>query len=78
MTEYVSPMGVVATLLDDLRQTFTNLNRYTIKLNPKNYVFGVPAGKLLGYLVSARGIEVNPKMIQAILTMEQPTELREV
>src|SRR3954463_4903701 len=40
------------TLLDDLRETFATLNKYRIKLNPKKCVFGVPAGKLLGYMVS--------------------------
>ena len=42
-----------STLLDDLRETFAALNKYRIKLNPKKCVFGVPAGKLLGYIVSA-------------------------
>ena len=42
------------TLLDDLRETFAALKKYTIKLNPTKCVFGVPAGQLLGYLVSAR------------------------
>jgi hypothetical protein len=31
-----------------------------MKLNPAKCTFGVPAGKLLGFLVSSRGIEVNP------------------
>ena len=47
------------TLLDDLRETFANLKHFHIKLNPKKCTFGVPAGQLLGYLVSARGIEVR-------------------
>ena len=55
---------VEATLLDDLRETFDNLDSYNIKLNPKKCAFGVPAGQLLGYLVSARGIEVNPEKIR--------------
>ena len=41
------------TLLEDLRETFKALNHYRIKLNPKKCIFGVPAGKLLGYMVSA-------------------------
>ena len=49
------------TLLDDLHETFANLKRYQIKLNPKKCVFWVPAGQLLGYLVSARGIEPHPE-----------------
>jgi hypothetical protein len=40
------------TLLDDLKETFTNLRRYRMKLNPEKCTFGVPAGQLLGYIVS--------------------------
>ena len=47
-------------------------------MNPTKCVFGVPAGQLLGYLISARGIEANPEKIQAILTMKEPTNLRGV
>ena len=39
-------------------------------LNPAKCVFGVPAGKLLGFLVSNRGIEANPEKITAITVME--------
>ena len=67
-----------STLISDLRETFDNLNRFRIKLNPTKCSFGVPAGQLLGYLVSARGIEANPEKIQAILTMKKPTKLKEV
>ena len=48
---------------------FVNLRRFNIKLNPKKCVFGVPKGKLLGYIVSERGIEANPKKIIAISNM---------
>ena len=47
------------TLLDDLKETFTNLCRFQMKLNPGKCTFGVPAGQLLSYLISARGIEAN-------------------
>ena len=47
------------TLIDDLRETFAALDEYQIKLIPKNCAFGVPQGELLGYLLSARGIEAN-------------------
>ena len=66
------------TLLADIRETFNSLNAYSIKLNPTKCVFGVPLGQLLGYLVSARGIEANPEKIQAILTMKEPKNLRGV
>jgi hypothetical protein len=38
-----------ATVIDDMRDTFDNLNRYKIKLNPKKCFFGVPGGQVLGY-----------------------------
>jgi hypothetical protein len=61
-----------------LAETFDNLNRYKLKLNPTKFSFGVSTGQLLGFLVSARGIEANPKKIQAILTMGKPTKLHDV
>src|SRR4051812_14992165 len=66
------------TLLDDLRETFANLRTYRIKLNPEKCVFGVPAGKLLGFLVSERGIECNPEKIAAIEHMSKPRNLKDV
>jgi hypothetical protein len=51
------------SLISDLAETFNNLNRYKLKLNPTKCSFGVSAGQLLGFLVSARGIEANPEKI---------------
>jgi hypothetical protein len=44
-------------------------------LNPLKYVFGVPAGKLLGFIVSHRGIEVNPEKMKDILNIKRPSLL---
>ena len=54
-------------LLTDLAETFANLRRYDIKHNPSKCTFGVPGGKLLGFLVSKRGIDANPKKIGEVL-----------
>ena len=62
-------------LLADLAETFQSLRAYNIKLNPEKCVFGVPAGKLLGFMVSERGIEANPEKIAAIQNMKRPKEL---
>src|SRR3954465_575307 len=67
-----------ATLLDDLREAFATLNKYRIKLNPKKCAFGVPAGKLLGYMVFARGIEAAPEKVYAIARMQEPTGIKGV
>jgi hypothetical protein len=51
------------SLIGDLAETFDNLNKYKLKLNTTKCSFGVSAGQLLGFLVSARGIEANPEKI---------------
>jgi hypothetical protein len=66
------------SLLDDLQETFANLDRYNIKLNPKKCSVGVPTGQLLGYLISERGIEGDLEKIQAIINMQPPKTLRHV
>ena len=63
------------TLLEDLKETFENLHRFQTKPNPEKCVFRVPAGQLLGFLVSERGIECNPVKIKAIERMEVPSRL---
>src|SRR3954465_5268211 len=67
-----------SSLLADLAKTFQSLRSYSIKLNPAKCVFGVPAGKLLGFMVSERGIEANPEKIAAIQNMNPPQQLRDV
>ena len=49
--------------LDDLQEIFDTLRSYNMKLNPSKCVFGVTAGKFLGFIVSHRGIEVNPEKV---------------
>ena len=35
------------TLIQDLEETFANLRKINLKLNPEKCVFGVPSGMLL-------------------------------
>jgi hypothetical protein len=48
------------SFLENLAQVFDKLRATCTKLNPEKCVFGVSAGKVLGFLVSHRGIEANP------------------
>ena len=56
--------------LNDLQETFDTLRSYSMKLNPSKCMFGVTTGKFLGFMVSQRGIEVNPEKVRAILELE--------
>jgi hypothetical protein len=49
-----------------------------MKLNPTKCVFGVRSGKLLGFIVSNRGIEANPEKITAITDMGAPAIIKDV
>ena len=64
--------------LDDLQETFDTLRWYNMKLNLSKCAFGVSSGKFLGFMVSHKGIEVNPDKIQAIPNMEPPRNIEEV
>jgi hypothetical protein len=65
-------------LIADLQETFDNLRKYNMMLNPMKCVFRVPVGQLLGFIVSHRGIEVNPEKIKAILDISRPNDLKDV
>ena len=52
--------------LVDLRKLFKRLVKYRLRLNPNKCIFGASLGKLLGFIVSQRGIKVDPVKVQAI------------
>jgi hypothetical protein len=65
-------------LVGNLKETFDNLRKFKMMLNPKECVFGVSSGKLLGYMVSSRGIEVNPNKVEAIEKLQPPRTRKEI
>jgi hypothetical protein len=90
-TAFITPYGTYAYVDDvviktrdshdlfaDLEETFSSLRRFRWKLNPTKCVFGVPSGKLLGFIISNRGIEANPVKITAITDMEAPATIKDV
>jgi hypothetical protein len=64
----------IGDLLDDVKETFDNLRKYKMMLNPKKYVFGVSSEKLLDYMVSSWRINVNPKKVEVIEQL-QPSRI---
>jgi hypothetical protein len=58
--------------INDLAETFANLRAANIRLNPEKRVFGIHKGKVLGCLVSTKGIEANPDKIKALIEMQDP------
>jgi hypothetical protein len=76
--DVVVKTGNSDTLIADLEETFASLREYRWKLNPNKCVFGVPSGKLLGFIISHRDIEGNPEKISAITNMKAPTCIKDV
>ena len=75
---------IVEVYVDDIvvktmvGSTLVNALPTRTKLNPEKCIFGVSAGKLLGFLVSHRGIEANPAKIKAIEAMRPPGRIKDV
>jgi hypothetical protein len=67
-----------ASLLDNLALVFDRLRLTYTKLNPNKCVFGVTVGKLIGFLVSYRGIEANPEKIRTIEAMRPPARIKDM
>ena len=55
-----------------LRKLFERLRKFQLKMNLEKCTFGVTSGKLLGFMVSRRGIEVDPDKVKAIVEMPPP------
>jgi hypothetical protein len=61
-----------------LRKVFLKCQRFGLSLNPKKYLFSMKEGKLLGHIVSAEGVRINPSRVEAIQTLSLPRSRKEV
>ena len=61
-----------------LRMFFERIQFYKLQLNPKRCTFGVTSEKLLRFMVSQRGIKVDPNTIKAIVEMKPPRTKKEI
>jgi ribonuclease HI len=61
-----------------LRKVFMKCRRYGLSLNPKKSLFSMKEGKLLGHIVSAEGVRIDPSRVEAIQTLSLPRSKKEV
>ncbi|GJU38451.1 reverse transcriptase domain-containing protein [Tanacetum coccineum] len=64
--------------LADIAETFDNLKKINMKVNPKKCSFGVEEGKFLGYMVTLKGIKANPKKTKALADLQSSRTLKEM
>ena len=63
---------VVSEHVRDLGNIFEILRKHRLRLNASKCLFGIGSGKFLGYMVTHRGINVNPDQIKAINSLQPP------
>ena len=64
--------------IENLQNLFERLRKFQLKLNPVKRTFGSTSKKLLGFIVSRKGIKVDSDKIQAIQNLPPPHTQREV
>ena len=64
--------------VENLQKLFKRLRKFQLKLNPTKCTFGATSGKLLGFIVSRKEIEVDPDKIKAIQNLPSPRTQKEV
>ena len=74
----VVKIKVVSEHVGDLENIFEILGRHKLHLNAFKCSFGIGSGKFLGYMVTHRGIKVNPNQIKAINKLQPPWNPKEV
>ena len=79
---YIDDMVIKSKLVSehvgDLTNIFEILRKHKLRLNASKCSFGVGSGKFLGYMVTHRGIKVNPDQIKAINSLQPPRNPMEV
>ena len=69
---------IVSEHIRDLANIFKILRGHKLRLNASKCSFGVGSGKFLSYMVTRRGIEVNPDQVRAINNLQPPRNPKEV
>ena len=63
--------------LHDLRTMFDLMRVYQLKMNPTRSFLGVSSGKFPGFIVTPKGIHLDPDKIKVIQDMQPPKNLKE-
>jgi len=64
--------------LHDLRKIFDIMRAHRLKMNPTKSFLGVSNGKFLGFIVTSKGIHLDPDKVQAIQNTHPPNNLKEL
>ena len=76
VVEYIDDVMIFSKKREEhafhLKHIFEHCRKYGISLNPKKCVFAITEGKLLGHMVSKKGISIDPERIKSIKQIPLP------
>jgi hypothetical protein len=82
MEVYIDDIVIKSASFDehmaDLRTALERMVKYGVKMNPLKCAFGVSAGHLLGFIIHEHRIQIDPKKVNLIQKLEEPTCKRDV
>lgn len=59
-------------------KVFDRCRKFGISLNPKKSLFSIKEGKLLGHIISEKGVVIDPKRVSVIQTLTLPRNKKEI
>jgi hypothetical protein len=63
----------VSIHMADLQVSLERMRKYGLRMTPLKCTFGVKAGRFLGFIVHVHGIQVDPKKVESIKSLGEPT-----
>jgi len=78
---YVDDIAVKSRAKSDhianLKTVFDIMRAHQLKMNPTKSFLEVTSGKFLGFVVTSKGIHLDPEKVYAVQEMQPPRNLRE-
>ena len=62
----------------DLKTVFDIMRAHQLKMNPTKSFLEVANGKFLGFVVTSKGIHLDPMKVSTVQDMQPPKSLREL
>jgi len=64
--------------LGNLKTVLNIMRAHQLKMNPTKSFLGVSSGKFLWFIITSKGIHLDPDKVKAIQSMQPPRNLKEL
>jgi hypothetical protein len=59
--------------ISNLQVSLERMRKYVLRMNPLKCAFSITAGHFLGFIVHEQGIQIDPKKVESISKIGDPT-----